>query len=194
MDGNGHAQPNELRSQAARSLLIRLFRDIVDLAQEEYDLVRTELAQKRGGFVRATWSFVFALALGALALVCLTAAAVAELAIAIGLPLAALAVGLVLAVVAAVLAVVLRRAVAPGGDLVLTHTSAQLAHTDRPVTKTLDEQTATIAWTRRHLEETLAALERKSDLVKPIRDTAVNMGALSLALANIVREDAKTRN
>jgi hypothetical protein len=59
--------------------------------------------------------------------------------------------------------------------------------------KTLEEQQADIAWTRRRIEETLTALEHKSDLLQPLRDTAVGVGALGVAVANIVREEKRTR-
>jgi hypothetical protein len=192
MNGNNFAQPNQLRSQPARSLLLRLFNDLTSLVNSEYQLVRTELTEKRGAVTRALVSFGFAAALGLLALTCLTAANLSELSISLGLPLAALILAVAYGIVAAILALVVQRMIAK--DAVL-HSAGRLLPKGRPTTKTVDEQEADIAWTRKRIEETLTALERKSDIVQPLRDAAVGMGALGVAVGNIVREEAaKTQN
>jgi hypothetical protein len=188
------AQPNQLRSQPARSLLLRLFNDLGGLANQELALVKTEIAQKRGPLVRAATSLGFFVAFGLLALVCVTGALVAWLSSYLIFPIAALIVGVAYAVVAAIMGSSLQRALHVDGGLGLSHSGSQLLPKSRPTTKTLGEQEADIAWTRRRIEETLTALERKSDLAQPLRDTAVGMGALGVAVANIVREDAKNRN
>jgi len=192
MNGDQNPQPNELRSQAARSLLSRLFHDLSNLVGQEYQLVKTELAQKRGSIVRATWSLAFAAALGLVGLVFLTVAGVSALAITLGLPLAALLAGAAYVLLAAILGHLVRRSVETDG-LALTHASGQLPKS-RPTTKTIAEQEADLVWTRRRIEESLTALERKNDLVQPLRDTAIGMGALGVAVANIVREDTRPRN
>jgi hypothetical protein len=192
MNGNDIPQPNELRSQPARSLLQRLFHDLSSLVHQEYQLVKTEVAEKRGPIFQAAGSLGLAAALGLLALGCVTVAIVAELSVSIGLPLAALIVGIAYALIAGILGLLFQRSLAADG-LTLTHASGQLPK-GRPTTKTIAEQEADIIWTRRRIEESLTALERKSDLVQPLRDTAVGMGALGVALANIVREDTKARN
>jgi uncharacterized membrane protein YqjE len=188
------AQPNQLRSQPARSILLRLFNDLGTLANQELSLVRTEIAQKRGPLVRAATSLGLAIAFGVVALICVSAALIAFLTAYLSLPLAALIVGAVYAIVAAIAASTVQRAIHADGGLGLSHSGSQLLPKSRPTTKTLGEQEADIAWTRRRIEETLTALERKSDLAQPLRDTAVGMGALGVAVANIVREDNKTRN
>jgi uncharacterized membrane protein YqjE len=190
MDGtNFNAQPNELRSQPARSILMRLFGDVTSLVNQEYQLVRTELGQKRGAMGRAAVSGALAVALGLLALVCVTVAVIAELAIALGLAYAALVVAVLYAVIAFVLAQQVQRGIS-SDRLSLTHAAGQIPKT-APSTKTIPEQLADLDWTRRRIDETLTALERKNDLVQPLRDTAVGMGALGVAVANIVRADAK---
>jgi uncharacterized membrane protein YqjE len=184
-----NAQPNELRSQPARSILMRLFGDLTSLLNQEYQLVRTELGQKRGAMGRAALSGGLAIALGLLALVCVTVAAIAELATSLGVAYAALVVGALYAVVAFVLMQSLQRAFA-SDRISLTHSTDQLPKTAAS-TKTIAEQEADLDWTRRRIDETLTALERKNDLMQPLRDTAVGMGALGVAVANIVRADAK---
>jgi hypothetical protein len=192
MEAYSQAQPNELRSQAARSLLLRLFNDLGAMVKQEYQLVKTEVVQKRGLVRQAAFSLGFASAIGLLAATCLTVAIVAELAIPLGLPLAALIVGVAYGIIAAILGFVFRRMLVSEG-LAFSHATGQLPK-PLPTTKTLDEQEADLAWTRRRIEETLTALERKSDLGTPLRDAAVGMGALSVAVANIVRAEAKTRS
>jgi uncharacterized membrane protein YqjE len=187
MNGNNFAQPNQLRSQPARSLLLRLFNDISSLVNQEYQLVRTELIEKRGAVTRTALSFGFAAALGLLALACLTAAIVSGLSVSLGFPLAALIVAVAYAVVAAILGLLVQRMIAK--DAVF-HTAGQLLPKGKPTTKTVEEQEADVIWTRKRIEETLTALERKSDIVQPLRDAAVGMGALGVAVTNIVREEA----
>jgi hypothetical protein len=192
MNGDHAPQPNELRSQAARSLLLRLFNDLSSLAHQEYQLVKTEFVEKRGPIVRAGSSLALGAALGVLGLGCLTLAGVAALAIPLGVPLAALFVGVAYILVAAILGLFVQRSLETDG-LTLTHASGQLPKS-RPTTKSIAEQEADLVWTRRRIEESLTALERKSDLVQPLRDTAIGMGALGVAVANIVREDSRSRN
>jgi hypothetical protein len=192
MNGDHTPQPNELRAQAARSLLLRLFNDLSSLAHQEYQLLKTEFVEKRGPIVRAGSSLALGAAFGMLGLGCLTLAGVAALAIPLGVPLAALFVGVAFILVAAILALLFQRSLETDG-LTLTHASGQLPKS-RPTTKTIAEQEADLVWTRRRIEESLTALERKSDLVQPLRDTAIGMGALGVAVANIVREDARSRN
>jgi uncharacterized membrane protein YqjE len=190
MDGtNFNAQPNELRSQPARSILMRLFGDMSSLVHQEFQLVRTELGQKRGAMGRAAVAGVLAVQLGLLALVCVTVAVVAELSVALGLAYAALVVAVLYAAIAFVLARQVRRGLA-SEQLLLTTSGGQLPKS-APSTKTIPEQLADLDWTRRRIDETLTALERKNDLVQPLRDTAVGVGALGVAVANIVRADAK---
>jgi|ERR1700722_12845208 len=193
MDYGRPAQPNELRAQPARSLLLRLFRDVSTLVAQEYQLARSELAEQHGVVTRLAWAAWFALSLGTLALAALTVAGIAQLSLAVGLPLAALIFGILFVVIAAVVAAYVQRAVARGTDLILPRTTAQFPK-QMPSPKTIDEQESSLAWTRHLVEEDLAALERKSDLVQPLRDTAVGMGALGVAVANIVRESAAARN
>jgi putative superfamily III holin-X len=187
------AQPNELRTQPARSLLLRLFRDVTTLAVQEYQLARTELGAHQRVVTRLAWAAWFAVALGTLALGALTVAGVAALALTVGLPLAALIFGVVYAAIAVGVTAYVQREIARGTDLILPRTTAQFPK-QKPSPKSLDEQESSLAWTRHLVEEDLAALERKSDLVQPLRDTAVGVGALGVAVANIVRENAAARH
>jgi len=52
---------------------------------------------------------------------------------------------------------------------------------------TEEELRLRIEGTRRHLDQTLSALEHKSDLVGPLRDTALGLGSLGIAVSSIVR-------
>jgi len=187
-----YAQPNELRSQPARSLLLRLFDDLTGLMNLEYQLVKTEITQQHGVVARAAQAFGWSLAFALVAVACLAGAAIAELAAPLGLPLAAVAVGLVTAIVAFVLRLMVMRT---GREVAssLGHASGRFLPASPASAKTLEEQQADIAWTRRRIEETLTALEHKSDLLQPLRDTAVGVGALGVAVANIVREEKRTR-
>ena len=169
------AQMNELRSQPARSLLQRLFRDVRTLVGQEYHLVRTELLQKRTVLMRAAWSSGLSVTFGVLALVCLTAAGVSALSLSLGLPLAAAIFGVVYALVAIVFAMTLRRSVAAGGDFAFA-SAARLFPKDHGTTKTAAEQEADIEWTRRRIDETVSGLERKSDLAQPLRDVGDAVG------------------
>jgi uncharacterized membrane protein YqjE len=190
MDGmNFNGQPNELGSQPARSILVRLFGDVSRLLNQEYQLVRTEIGEKRGAMGRAIVSGAFVVALGLLALLCVTVAVIAELAIALGVAYAALVVAALYAVIAFVLGQQLQRGLT-SDRLSLTHTGGQIPKSALSK-KTIPEQLADLDWTRRRIDETLTALERKNDLVQPLRDTAVGVGALGVAVANIVRADAK---
>ena len=188
INSNHFAQLNELRAQPARSLLQRLFADLIALVGEEYRLVRTELTQKRGSIVRALWSSAFSAVFGIVALVCLTVAGVAALSVSIGLPLAALAFGVAYAIVAVALAVAFRRMFAADGDLGMPHAKARLFPARHESPKTLQEQEADIEWTRRRVSETLSGLRRKSDLAQPLRDVAFGVGGLAVAVTNIARE------
>jgi hypothetical protein len=185
------AQPNELRSQPARSVLLRLFTDVRTLASQEYDLVRTEFSSQTAPLSRVVVSWVALVAAGLLALICLTMAAVAGLAIEIGLPLSALAIGVVYTL-ATLLLVQRFQSTIKHATGAFAHTAKQLPK-PRTTTKTLDEQAADIEWTRHRIEDSLTALERKADLGQPLRDTAFGVGALGVAVANIMRENGKTR-
>jgi len=147
------AQPNELRSQPARSVLLRLFTDVRTLASQEYELVKTEFSSQTAPLSRILVSGVALVAVGLLALICLTMAAIYGLAIEIGLPLSALVIGVVYTLAALVLVQRFQSTMkhATGG---FSHTVKQLPRTRR-TTKTLEEQSADIDWTRRRIEESL---------------------------------------
>ena len=54
------------------------------------------------------------------------------------------------------------------------------------------ERQARVEWTRRQVKQTTAALERRGDLLSPIRDTAFGLGSIGVTLAAIARsEDSK---
>jgi hypothetical protein len=58
---------------------------------------------------------------------------------------------------------------------------------------TLKGRRSRVEWSREQIGQTLAALERKTDLVGPIRDTALGLGSLGVTLSSIVRAGKSDR-
>jgi hypothetical protein len=164
--------PYELRAQPTKALLQRLYRDISTLAVEEVALGRIELAQRSTLAIGVVRSVAISTACGVLALACLGACAIGALALVVGLWGAALIVATVFLLAAAAFGVSARyafaRAVAP-----LPGTQQLREHAD---------------WSRHKVEVTIAALEHKRDVVTPIRDTALGLSSLGVALGAMAAE------
>ena len=164
----------ELRAQSAKALLKRMYGLLADLAREETDLVKAEVAGRCGFAVAGGRAVAASLAFGTVALACLAIAAIAALATLAGVWPAALFVGVALLIVAA-----LARTIAGHNFIRL---SAPL-HSER--TDDLRERTER---TRSQIDDTLDALETKTDLVKPIKDTVIGLGSVGVAVTAIVRD------
>jgi hypothetical protein len=50
-----------------------------------------------------------------------------------------------------------------------------------------------IELTHRQIRETIAALEQKTDLIGPIKDTAVGLGSLGVTISSILRNESGRR-
>jgi len=179
------AHPYELRARSAKALLQRLFGDVTLLVQEEVDLAKAEAAERGAIAVTASRSLALSLACGLLALACLSACLIALLAIVTGLWLAALIVAAALGIAAFVLGQTAKR----GFDLITRPALSKLNALFVPAASggSIAERHARVEWTRRRLQQTTAALEQKSDLLSPMRDTALGIGSMGVALNAIVR-------
>jgi uncharacterized membrane protein YqjE len=176
--------PYELRARSAKVLLRRLYRETSALVSEEAALAKIELAQRSTSVAGAARSFALALTCGIVGLTFVCAAVVAALGDFIGLFSAAVIIG-VLLVIAAFMC-------AGAGRTALTQASAPFTSKVGLLTAPVDavppaERQERVEWTRRQVTETMAALEQKSDILAPLRDTILGLGALGLALGSIVR-------
>jgi hypothetical protein len=175
----------ELRARNAKSLLQRLYRDVSTLVSEEVDLAKSEAKHRGALAMTAVRTFAFSIACGLLALICLTTCIVAALANVMSVWLAALIVGAAYVAAAFILRATASRALASATEPALSKLNVLLSPVDDGVT--LTDRLARIDWTRSQVEQTLAALEHKTDLVAPMRDTALGLGSLGVAVSAIVR-------
>jgi len=178
--------PYELRAQASKVLLKRLYRDLTSLVTEEIELAKVEMHQRAGSAVAALRGLGFAAACATVGLASLACGAIVALAGVLTLWLAALVVGGALVVVALVVATASRRALAALSEPL---TSKFGAFVGQPTDASPSELRSRIELSRRSVDETLSALEHKTDLVAPIRDTALGLGSLGVAVSSIVRSD-----
>jgi len=185
------AHPYELRAQPSKALLQRLYRDVGALAMEEIELAKLEMHQRGAIAVAALRGLAFSAAFGTVALAAMTTCVIAALAYVIPLWLAALVAGVIDLAIALALGVLARQRLALLTEP-LRSTIGALVGPPR-ANATPDELRSRIELTRRRLDETLSALERKTDLVAPMRDTALGLGSLGVALAAIVRSDKESR-
>ncbi|MFY9737490.1 MAG: phage holin family protein [Candidatus Cybelea sp.] len=178
--------PYELRARTAKSLLQRLARELSTLAVDEADLAKLEVAHRAGLAAMGLRTLTLSLACGLLALAFVSVAAIVGLATLTPLWLAALIVAGLYAVGALVFGAAARRALARATQPVTSNLCA-LVTSVKNDSLTLDERRARAQWTREQIGQTLAALERKTDLVAPIRDTALGLGSLGVTLFSIAR-------
>jgi hypothetical protein len=176
--------PYELRARTAKVLLRRLYREMSTLAADEAALAKIELAQRGTSVAGATRSFALALACGVVGLTCIAAAVVAALGTVVGLFSAAVVVGVLLVIAAFTYAGSGRTALTKAGSPFIS----KLGLLTEPVDGVPPaERRERVEWTRRQVAETIAALEQKSDVLAPVRDTILGLGALGVALGSIVR-------
>jgi hypothetical protein len=126
------------------------------------------------------------MACGLLALACVSVAAIVGLATVTFVWVAALIVAALYAVGAFVFGASARRALARATEPAASNLCA-LATSVKADRLTLKERRSRVEWSRDQFEQTVAALERKTDLVAPIRDTALGLGSLAVTLSSIVR-------
>ncbi|HLX26220.1 MAG TPA: phage holin family protein [Candidatus Cybelea sp.] len=184
--------PYELRSRTANALLQRLYRDVASLVVEEVDLAKVEVAQRSGILARAAREFALSAAFGLLALGCLAACAIAVIAIVTAFWLAALTVGVLFIVAALAFRVAARRAVADATKPASSKVWAFLTSADTDGV-TIAERESRVEWARRQVAQDVAALEQKTDLLAPIRDTALGLGSLGVAMSAIARSQSRDR-
>lgn len=182
--------PYELRAQPAKALLQRLYSDLSSLATEEVELVKIEIRERATIVSQASRGFAFAMACGLVTVACFAACAIAVLTTLLPFWSAAL--------IVAVLSFAIGVAAAGGARERLAAATEPLRSTlgalvGPPRTKVAeDDLRARIEGTRRHLEETLSALEQNNDLVTPMRETALGMGSIGAALSSIARSDKES--
>ncbi|HEY4432920.1 MAG TPA: phage holin family protein [Candidatus Cybelea sp.] len=177
--------PYELRAQSAKVLLGRLYRDVSDLVAEEVELAKLEIHERGGRALHAMRSLSMSLACAIVAMASLAACAVAALTFVVPLWLAALIVGVVFSVAALVLSAASRKGFAAAAEPLRSMAGEVIGAPRGAATE--EELRLRIETTRRHLDQTLRALEHKSDLVGPLRDTALGLGSLGIAVSSIVR-------
>jgi ABC-type multidrug transport system fused ATPase/permease subunit len=177
--------PYELRARSTKGLLQRLLAEVSTLVREEGELAKAEAAERGAIAAVAARSFAFAAAFGLLALGCVTVCVIAALALVVNLWAAALIVSAVYAVAAFALRSVAMRTFARATEPALSKLQSILMPPSDGAT--IAERHARVEWTRRQVQQTTAALERKSDLLSPMRDTALGLGSIGVALGAIVR-------
>jgi Flp pilus assembly protein TadB len=178
--------PYELRARTAKSLLQRLSREFSSLATEEVDLAKVEIIQRAGIAAIGLRGLAISTACGLLALACLTVAAIVALAIVTSVWVAALIVAALYAIAALVLGASARRVLERATEPAASNLCALVASV-KADKLTLEERRSRVESSREQIGQTLAALERKTDLVAPIRDTALGLGSLGVTLSSIVR-------
>jgi ABC-type multidrug transport system fused ATPase/permease subunit len=184
------SHPYELRARSAKALLQRLLGDVSTLVQEEVDLAKAEAAERGAIAAVAARSFGFSLAFGLLAIACVSAAAIAALSLVVAFWIASL----IVAAVFGVAAFALQKSAAGTFERATKPALSRLNTLLTPAVSggTLEERHARLDWTKRRMQQTTAALEQKSDLLSPMRDTALGIGSMGVALNAIVRAgDAK---
>jgi hypothetical protein len=183
--------PYELQARSAKGLLQRLYRDLSTLIAQEVDLAKAEGSERGSEAIVAARSFALSGACGLLALACFAACAIAALSIAIGLWGAAL----VMAAAFAAAAALFRASALRGFARVTAPAMSKLNALIAPAAfeGTLAERRSRVEWTRQQVDLTIAALERKTDLIVPMRDTAFGMGSIGVALSAIARSAGPTQ-
>ena len=178
--------PYELSARTAKSLLQRLSREFSSLVADEVDLAKLEIIQRVGIAAIGLRGLAISMSCGLLALACLSVAAVVGLATVTFVWVAALIVAAIYAVAALCFGASARRALARATEPAASNLCA-LVTSVKADGLTLKERRSRVEWSREQIGQTLAALERKTDLVGPIRDTALGLGSLGVTLSSIVR-------
>ncbi len=178
--------PYELSARTAKSLLRRLSREFSSLIADEVDLAKLEIIHRAGIAAIGLRGLAISMTCGLLALACVSVAAIVGLATVTFVWVAALIVAALYAVAAFVFGASARRALARATGPAASNLCA-LVTSVKADRLTLKERKSRVEWSRDQVEQTLAALERKTDLVAPIRDTALGLGSLAVTLSSIVR-------
>ncbi|MGB6984479.1 MAG: phage holin family protein [Candidatus Aquilonibacter sp.] len=179
-----NAQPNELRAQTAKVLLNRLYRNLSELVADEVDLAKAE----SHALTAAAREFAVSMVCGVLALACLSVSAIVLLASTTSLWIAALIVAGIYAIVGATVRLIAREHFRRAADTMFSSLRA-LLNKPSDADLTLDERRARVEWTRGQVAQTMAALEQKTDLIAPLRDTVRDLSSMGVALIGIARSN-----
>ncbi|HEX4012503.1 MAG TPA: phage holin family protein [Candidatus Cybelea sp.] len=180
-------RPYELRAQPTKSLLQRLYRDVSLLASEELEVAKVEVRDRGTAGLQALRGLTLSMACAVVAMASFAACAIAALVFVVALWLAALIVGVAFIVAAIVLATLARQQAARAAQPMVSAIGKIAGRSDAG--ETIEQRQSRIELARREIAATLAALENKSDLVGPLRDTAFGLGSLGIAVAAIVRNN-----
>jgi hypothetical protein len=184
--------PYELRARNTKSLLQRLYREVATLVAEEVDLAKSEAHQRGAIALVAARTFAFSIACALVALICVSAAAIAALALVTSVWAAALIVAAILAVAALSLRATAGRALVRATEPAVSKLNVLLS----PVEDggTLAERRSRIEWSQRQVDQTITALSHKTDILSPLRETAFGLGSLGVAVSALVRNDKDKHN
>jgi hypothetical protein len=185
-------RPYELRARSTKALLQRLLAEVSTLVREEGDLAKAEAAERGAIAVAAARTFALSAACTFLAAACASVFAIAALALVTSVWIAALIVAAVYAIAAFALRGLALRTFARATEPTLSKLQAILALSGDGVS--IAERHERLEWTRRQVQQTTAALERKSDLLSPMRDTALGLGSIGVALGAIARSGDSTES
>ena len=153
-------RPYELRAQAPKALLQRLYQDVSGLAADEVELAKVEFRERGAAALTAVRGFIFSTACVLVAMASLAACVIAALAYVMPLAIAALIAGAAYLAVALAAAAWSRKRFADAGEPLRSTIGALLAP---PTGKSTEaELRSRIERTRGHLDDTLSALEHKT--------------------------------
>lgn len=186
MRGEETVRPYELRAQDTKALLQRLYRQLSSLVVE-INLARMEASERAGPAFDGLRGLALAMCCGLLAAGAIAACTIAALAIVLPIWLAALAIGVLYGVAALAFGRWAQQRLAAAAE---PSTSAIGSFFSSPASKyTVAEFGSRIELERRGIDETIAALEQKSDLLPPLRDSALALGSLGVAVGAIIRNE-----
>ncbi len=178
-------RPYELRAQTAKVLLRRLYSEVDSLVAQEVDLAKMEARERAPIAVTALRGFIFAMACGLLAMISISACVIAALSLFVGLWLVCLIVAVLYAIAGLGVAAWARKKLAQASqplrsrlDVLLNPAAGKLTTADRE---------SRVVSARKQISQTMAALEQKTDLLRPMRDTAIGLTSLGAAMSAIVR-------
>ena len=156
-------------------------------------MTRLELARKADAALKSAGKLGAAAVFGFVALICLSLAMVAALDNYLPQWGAALIVAALFGIVALILAGSARAGLSNVKGFSRAHTARRLMRPGK-ASQSLEDVEARVEVTRARIEESLVALDLKTDLLTPLRDTAVGLGSLGAAVAAILRANKEPRS
>jgi len=168
-------QPSDRRACTAKTLIQRLQSDVYSLAGQELEVAKLEAAERVDAAASGLRNASIAYAFGLLGIAALTVCGIVVLASVIGLAASALVLAVVYVIAASVFVV---------------KSGKGIARLTRPIDWSGRDTDARdrLDWTRSRIAANLSELERKTDVVAPLRETALGMGSRAVALNAIVKE------